>query len=602
MSEQTGGQPKEGRSSIHSEHGSDQARQPDAADGQKMPAPHLTEAVDRVERHELERRLERLSGEMASMRKVLGSLTRFRTVIDRAGEAIFIIDPSTERFVDANETALKWLGLPRDRLLSLSVADVDVQFPLQYLGGDLDHVTDTRSAERPQTFGEGIHRRRDGTSFPVEVAIARRPFAGRDLVLVVARESKPRRKAEQELCESEERYRTLFELTPDAIYLTSRDGTVVEVNAAGARMFGYTRDELVGLQARRLYCDKADIKAFQEGVEENGFVRELPVTLCTKNGSTFQGFLTATLRHSGDGIIGGYQCLIRQVPVADGALERHGESETESENPEESFAEAGSVSDIVAEEMKYPELEQLGTTHDVDEADEHDEGLAEDQASPEESHKGPLASVERERIFHPALEIDVPEPAHPVPRIDDDRPAAGFGVRVGTIRRTRQGVIPRPQPAAPWEPRPETRVPRKIRLQQGGIWLLVLGFGALTSAFGWSGFVATVYPYDSGMQAWQLTVRVWGAILVALGVAGPTWRRTARAAAIALILTAVAAVMMLALYVVDSPFGLQTIVSDSTGTFNPRVLKALEFVAGIVLCTGAMSWYIWRSTRERIPL
>ena len=47
---------------------------------------NLSEAVDRVARHELERRLERLSGEMMRLRRTLAPLARFRTIIDQAGE------------------------------------------------------------------------------------------------------------------------------------------------------------------------------------------------------------------------------------------------------------------------------------------------------------------------------------------------------------------------------------------------------------------------------------------------------------------------------------------------------------------------------------
>ena len=580
--------PKVGNSS---QPGASEVRRPEVTDGQRMPAPDLGSAVDRVERHELQRRLQRLSVEMDRMRKVLGSLTRFRTVIDRAGEAIFIIDPTSGRFVDVNETALKWLGLPRDRLLSLSVSDVDVQFPLEYTERDVDHVTETRSAERPQLYGEGIHRRRDGTWFPVEVAIARRRFADRDLVLVVARESTARRQAEQELSESEERYRTLFELTRDAIYLTRRDGTVVDVNAAAVSLFGYSREELVGLQARKLYSDKRHIRAFQEGVEENGFVRELPVTLCRKDGQTFTAFLTACLRHTGDGVIDGYQCLIRLVPVAELPITEVAEGQQDSQIVEDIIAEVASASTSFEAEAVDP--------IDQSPSDEIDE-LAGDIDQPGESEPAVdvgTVSVQRERIFHPAVEIDSP-PAHVrTSDADGSGAAQGFGTRAGTVRRTRRGEVQQLR-RAPWESKPP--VPAAgVRAVGRGMWPAVLGVGVGVSVFAWSSMIASSYPYDTGLQVWQLCVRGWGVILVSLGVAGRESKRVVRVVAVGLAVTAVAVVMAFVLYLLRAPFGLQSIVPNSAGALNLRVLSASQFVAAVILCTAPLSWFLWRSARPK---
>jgi PAS domain S-box-containing protein len=574
----------------------EQSGRREVPEGQKMPAPDLSHAVDRVERHELERRLERLSLEMDRMRKALGSLTRFRTVIDRAGEAIFITDPVSGRFVDANETALKWLGLPRDRLLSLSVSDLDVQFPLQYEAGDVDHVTDTRGAERPQIFGEGIHRRRDGTSFPVEVAIARRRFANRDLVLVVARESTARREAEQELRESEERYGTLFELTRDAIYLTSRDGTVVEVNAAAIEVFGYSRQEFLGLEARRLYCERSDIRAFQEGVEENGFVRELPVTLCRKDGFTFPSLLTATLRHTGDGVIEGYQCLIRLVPVPAHPETKVAEGHEDSDSAEKLLPEIESMDRSVSAGAMDP-----GDSDQLDPPDEVPEtaGVAEQE---QDGSLG-LASTERQRIFHPAVEIEAQDLDVESTDVDrravQDQTVPRLGTRLATIRRTRRGEVQRANPA-PWEPTPTGPV-AKVPVARYGVWPTVLAIGLATSVFGWSGMVASTYPYDSGFQEWQLCVRAWGVILISLGVVGREWRRATRAVALGLILTAAVVLTLFALYLLEAPFGLQSLMPGASGKFNLRVLTASQFVAAVLLYTAPLSWFLWRMTRERAP-
>jgi PAS domain S-box-containing protein len=269
-----------------------------------------SQAAHRVERQELQTRIEELSSEMASLRRTLASLSRFRSLIDQADEAIFVIDPETGKFVDANETALRWLGMPRPQLLSSTIKDVDVEFPLGCPNGATGSDKDARKVRRPWVCGR-VHRRRDGSDFPVEVAVAERTFANRTYTLVIARERKKSRQAEQELRETEERYTSLFENTLDPVYLTGENGRIAEVNEAAVELWGYERGEMIDLKARRLYDAVPDARQFGENVQKHGFVKDLPISLRTKDGVVLPGLLTAIPRNAGNGTFGGYQCLVR---------------------------------------------------------------------------------------------------------------------------------------------------------------------------------------------------------------------------------------------------------------------------------------------------
>ena len=55
-----------------------------------------------------------------------------------------------------------------------------------------------------------------------------------------------RKKAEEALSKSEERFRILVEASPNAILLTKKDGTITFLNSQAESMFGYTRNELIG--------------------------------------------------------------------------------------------------------------------------------------------------------------------------------------------------------------------------------------------------------------------------------------------------------------------------------------------------------------------
>jgi PAS domain S-box-containing protein len=272
-----------------------------------------TDTTVLAERREMEGRIEKLSGEMAGLKRKLLSHARFRTIIDQAEEAIFVIDPATKKFVDANETAIRWLRLSREQLLSITTADVDVEFPLGF-PEDASQATDQQGL-RKSWVSSHVHRRSDGTFFPVEVVVGQRKFGDRTYTLVVARESRRHDEAEGILRETEERYSALFALTKDAVYVTGEDGCIVEVNDAAIELLGYSREELIGLDPRNLYADAPNAREFEANVEKHGFVRDLTVPLLTKGGSVIPGLLTATPRRStGDGE-SGFQCLVRPAEV-----------------------------------------------------------------------------------------------------------------------------------------------------------------------------------------------------------------------------------------------------------------------------------------------
>lgn len=279
----------------------------------------------REEREGLQQRLERQAAELAELKKALAEgstrqgeqerdLTRFRELLDQAGEAIFITHPTTGKILDVNATASRWLGRSRDELRTLSVEDLSLQFPIRSPEPTAEHVVDTRDTTRPRLYDHGVHRRRDGSTFPVEVAIAHRWIGDTEYVLAIAREINSRKRTESALREAEDHYRSLFTLAHDAVYLSARDGTVAEANDAAVELFGYPRETLIGAPAKQLYRRPEDIRRFQREIAEQGHARDLPVELVRRDGSSYFAVLSATLRRSGDGSLLGYQCVLRSAP------------------------------------------------------------------------------------------------------------------------------------------------------------------------------------------------------------------------------------------------------------------------------------------------
>jgi len=122
------------------------------------------------------------------------------------------------------------------------------------------------------------------------------------------------REAEAALREHEKRYRSLFEDSRDAIYITTKDGKFLDANQALLDLFGYSREEVLNrINVKETYRSLADRERFQQEVEAKGSVRDFEVVLRKKDGSEMDCLLTSSVRRSLKGDILGYQGIIRDI-------------------------------------------------------------------------------------------------------------------------------------------------------------------------------------------------------------------------------------------------------------------------------------------------
>jgi diguanylate cyclase (GGDEF)-like protein/PAS domain S-box-containing protein len=123
----------------------------------------------------------------------------------------------------------------------------------------------------------------------------------------------------------DQRYRSLFEESRDAVYITARDGRFLDVNRSFLEMFGFRRDELLRRNARDLYVDVADRHRFQREIERFGSVRDYEVRLRGRDGSVLHALLSAAAFRGTDGEVLWYQGIIHDFSArkeAEDALAR----------------------------------------------------------------------------------------------------------------------------------------------------------------------------------------------------------------------------------------------------------------------------------------
>ncbi len=106
--------------------------------------------------------------------------------------------------------------------------------------------------------------------------------------VVTARDVTDRVRAQQELRESEERYRLITETTREIISETESEGRLVYASSAAVHVLGFELDELVGTTPFALiHPDDTDrcVKGYQEGIANQTRVRTEPYRVRRKDGS-----------------------------------------------------------------------------------------------------------------------------------------------------------------------------------------------------------------------------------------------------------------------------------------------------------------------------
>ena len=258
---------------------------------------------------------QRLLKEISERRKVEEELRRseagFRSIFENTGAAMTVVTPAG-KFTQVNEAFCHFLGYSEDELLQLAVDDVTHTDDLE---DSRRQISESAGGKREGVDLVKCYIRKDEKKVWGHVTASwvfdedSRPLYGIAMVLDVTENVE----IQQVLQESEERYRTLFEESKDAIYTTSRDGRFVDANRSTVDLLGYTLEEIVGLNVQEIYNTPEDRLRFQQEIETFGSVREYEVQFRRKDGTPIDCLLTATLQRDGDGNIVGYQGIIRDI-------------------------------------------------------------------------------------------------------------------------------------------------------------------------------------------------------------------------------------------------------------------------------------------------
>jgi PAS domain S-box-containing protein len=246
---------------------------------------------------------------------------RYRAVVEQAAEGICLIDAEDKHILEANRKFQRMLGYTSEEVAELSLYDfiahdresVDRNFQLTLQKGS-------------HTAGERRYRRKDGSLVDVMASGSAISYGGRRVASLVIRDITERKRYEEALRASNERFRLLVEGVKDyAIFMLDPDGCIVSWNEGAERISGYRAEEIIGEHISCLYTEE-DVESGQleeelrlaqaEGRYEEESLR------VHKDGSRFWASVTLTALRDEDGNVRGFSKVTRDISERKQAQER----------------------------------------------------------------------------------------------------------------------------------------------------------------------------------------------------------------------------------------------------------------------------------------
>ncbi len=239
-------------------------------------------AVDITERRRAEEKLRK-------------SEEKYRSIIENAVEGIFQATPEG-KYLSVNPAFARMCGYQNPEEMVAAITSIQRQ--LYVNPEDRSKIQALYEEAGVVRNFETELKRKDGQGIWVSVnARTVRDEQGRTLFYEGTIEDiTERKRAEEKLRESEQKYRDFFQTSRDCVFISSVAGEWIDFNDAAMELFGYeNRAELMKTRIADLYEDPAQRKELTQQIQKLGFVKDYAVNLRKRGGSIIRALITAAV-------------------------------------------------------------------------------------------------------------------------------------------------------------------------------------------------------------------------------------------------------------------------------------------------------------------
>jgi len=212
---------------------------------------------------------------------LLESSRKYTELFELGSEAVFLIDNETGAILEANTAASEMYGYSRDVILTLKNTDLSAET-------EESQKFTTQTPEGTIRLLVRHHRRGDGTVFPVEIIRRFFTWNGRPVYIAAIRDITERKRAEEDLKESHDRFEQISAQSREIIWEVDPDGLFTYVSPASCAITGFTPEELIKKKHFYDLYPKEEREAFKasilEAFSEKRAISDFLVILQTKDG------------------------------------------------------------------------------------------------------------------------------------------------------------------------------------------------------------------------------------------------------------------------------------------------------------------------------
>ncbi|MGC8747246.1 MAG: PAS domain-containing protein, partial [Candidatus Saccharicenans sp.] len=163
----------------------------------------------------------------------------YKNLFEDSLNEIYIFHPQTLKFIAVNRGARENLGYTEEELKEMTPVDLKPEFTLKSFKEFLEPLL---KGEQKQLIFDTVHRRKDGSLYPVEIHLELVEFDKEKVFVALVIDITERREMEKELKERNEILSTIMESAGDAIIMIDDKGKVTFWNPAAERILGYSKE------------------------------------------------------------------------------------------------------------------------------------------------------------------------------------------------------------------------------------------------------------------------------------------------------------------------------------------------------------------------